>query len=1073
MVTGVGPLTKMELLKDFVWKNIAAHHINSFDHLLHFGLQEIVNREPPVCGIKFGAVYVEKPVFTDISRRVQPMYPNQARKRNETYEGVVCVNVTYNSRETRRVPIGKIPIMLMSSACNLSQTNLAANEECTKEVGGYFIIKGRERVLVSQLRPCYNRVYTFESKPAEKFCYISEQRSMNESGLSVLVKAMVDERYTCVFSLPYIKTTLPAGLVFRALGIDEIDKIIKWVGCNSKAFATTLRAQFNEAATQTEAIASIALKLPNECDGDPIDYVTGILTKELFYHIGPLTPLKSALHLAYILKRLMATATGSLKPDDKYSLSNKRLDTSGNLVGFIFNGLFKQFVKSLYNQVHEKKVSDPVHVIRAINNINYGMSSCFMSSNWTTQKSTNTYSRVGVSQVLSVQNFGAKLSHLKRVMLPHGLKGKNSAARLLHSSHFGFFCPYETPEGERVGLVTNMALCASVTVGIPPYEIHRCGVLDDLAEAGSAEHWVLLNGQVVGSCSDPASFKARFNEYRSRNLIDSKVSLVWQRYANELHILCDEGRMFRPLYAVDSSNGFSVPESFQQGLDSGAIVFRDVEELEQAVVAMDSSDLQRNRCEYLELCPAATMMSVMASVIPFSNHSQSPRNAYQSSMGKQALGIPSEAYRFRYDTTLHVLHYPQKPITRSEVVNVLKFNEMCHGSLPIVAIMTFNGFNQEDSLILNKASLERGLFSAMTYSTIVEEERKRGNTDYETVCLPKLQYRRHDVNYSHLTDSGVVANNSTLYLRAGDAIVGKTRVKTTKNAEGVKTTKTFDATVTIKPGEEGYVDSVIDVVNSEGIRVIKIRLRKLRFPEIGDKFASSCAQKGTCGMIYAQEDMPFDADGICPDVIINPHAIPSRMTINMLIEQTLNLVGCRSGKLQDATAFAHPNITEELAAKLVANGFVDCNGSPRYKSTLYSGATGLKYPAKIFIAPAYYQRLRHIVSDKIHARMAGPVDAVTRIPVAGRSHGGGLRFGGMEIDATIASGAAAILKDLMYEQADRYLLPVCSGCGQVPLAQNHCKNCEQEGSVSNKITPYATKLFYQLLQGHGIKLVIK
>lgn len=1071
----------MELIKSYVQDNIVDHHIKSYNHMIMFGLQEIINREPPCCGISFGSVHVDKPVF-NLNRETTPMVPNHARKQNITYEGLVSVNIFYNNKEIQRVPIGKIPIMLRSIVCNLTNSNLIASEECSNEKGGYFIIKGKERVLVSQLRPCYNRISTFECKVSEKYSYYSEIRSMNDAGVSVLVKALVNEKFVCMFSLPYYKSLLEAGVVFKALNAN-IENIIKLTQCKNKLFIETLTQQFSKFDTPESAIEEIADNLPTECEGDPTTYVKSILEKEMFYHIGELTNEKVSFHLACILKRLLSVASGSLKVDDKHNLSNKRLDTSGNLVAFIFNGLFKQFIKTLSTQMKERisandrtgntgkhVIIDPIPIIKSINTITYGMSSCFMSANWTTQKSSTAYSRVGVSQVLSIQNYGARISHLRRIMLPNGVKGKNANARLLHSSQFSFLCPYETPEGERVGLVNNLSLTTNVSLPLQSYEVEASGILENLSHPCEYRFLVFLNGKLMGSCPDAYSFKLLFNKYRTRGLIEKTVSIVWQKYSNELHIWSDEGRLYRPLFSTDFVD--SNTKTFEQKLESGEIVFRDVEELEQAVVAMDKSDLKRNKCEYMEICPAASMMSVMASVIPFANHSQSPRNAYQASMGKQAIGIPSEAYKFRYDTTLHVLDYAQQPLTRSKMINVIKFNEMNHGAVPIVAIMTFNGFNQEDSIILNKSSIDRGMFSAMTYNTLVEEEKKRGNADFETICMPKLIYRKHDINYSYLNENGVLREDHSVYLNAGDAIVGKTQNKSVKK-DGTRQLVTTDATVVIKPGEEGYIDSVMDVTNTDGIRIIKIRLRRHRIPEIGDKFASCCAQKGTCGMIYSQEDMPFDKDGVCPDLILNPHAIPSRMTINMLIEQTLNLIACKTGILQDATTFEHPNITSELIEKLKNAGFSDQNRNPNYKSVLYSGTTGEKYPCKIMIGPNSYQRLKHMVNDKIHARMAGPVDVLTRQPVAGRSRDGGLRAGPMEIDATIASGCSNIVRELMYEQSDKYLLPVCDKCGYIPHKENYCQNCDEEGLVTKKITPYATKLLYQLLGGHGIKVKLQ
>jgi DNA-directed RNA polymerase beta subunit len=1059
---------------DFIRQHIqetrlVAHHINPFNELLAHGLQDIVNREPAIvgnnCKIKFGHVFVANPKFIHSDRGIRDLFPNQARKQNSTYDGKIYANVSIETVSSGiitnhlRVEIGKMPIMVHSSACNLTKFNAVENEECDNDPGGYFIIKGKERVLVGQLRPAYNRVYVYKQKPDDKFLYVSEIRSMNASGTSVLIQAVINSRNQCFFSLPYIKSFVPAGTVFKALNVPQ-HELLTLVRSNDAQFLSSLKTQYDEHETATDAIASIAKTLPDDQDAD---YVKSILTNELFYHIGILTSVKSAMHLAYILNRLVSVASGSIEPDDKYNLANKRLDTSANLVAFLFNGLFKQLTKSLSNQLSEKKNLDPIIAIKN-NTALHGIATCFMMSNWATQKSASAYSREGVSQILSVQNYGARISHLRRIMLPNGTKGKNSASRQLHASHFSFICPYETPEGDRVGLVSNLALTVDASTDVPSHEISN--LIEQFTSFCSTVDcaWIiLLNGKIIGSCSNAIAFKREFESYRKSAMIDNYVSLQILKYANEIHISSDEGRLLRPVLVVKENNTVNLPTTFSKGVQDYSIVFRDVAELEQSVIAMDANDLKLNKCDYMEICPAGTMMSVMASVIPFANHSQSPRNAYQASMGKQAIGIPCASYNFRYDTTLHVIDYPQQPITRSEMVNVIKFNEMSHGAMPIVAIMTFCGFNQEDSIILNKASIDRGLFMATTYKTIVEEEKKRGNSEFESICFPKCSYRKHDVNYSYLDANGIVVCDKSIYLKVGDAIIGKTANKTIKKDDGTRFLETRDASITIKSGEEGYVDSVIDVMNSEGVRVVKIRVRISRRPEIGDKFASSTAQKGTCGMIYRQEDLPFDKDGITPDLIINPHAIPSRMTINMLIEQCLNIVGCHTGKFQDATTFQHPDVENELEDKLKLCGFSD------YRSQLYSGFTGEAFPCKTFMAPAFYQRLKHMVSDKIHARMAGPLDTLTHQPVAGRSRDGGLRFGNMEVDATLASGASSMVKEFMFDQSDKYTIHVCEICGQIPPTKDYCQTC-QDSAIVEKNTPYATKLFYQLLQGMGMKI---
>jgi len=1073
-----------------------------------------------------------------------PLFPNEARKRNINYDGTISVSLVYTNNDTGKqtthhnVVIGKLPIMLYSKNCWLRDQRSylplyqehaqARSEECANDFGGYFIIKGKERVLVSQIRRAYNRVYvTYE----EGF-FVAEMRSMNRSGASVLVQLKYNSStHELLFSLPFIKTKnlLPAGLVYLALGVSEHD-MLDLCDLKNKEDVEVLKTQYHLVPDQDSAIAVIASEMrslkekelhksvnnnkyrsdkPTEdeeggtvlvtptclhySDSDQtasVTYTKNILNNELFYHVGELTPEKSALHLSVMIKKVIITAYGERVCDDKDNLANKRADAVASLMSFLFQILFKQFTKTLHNQMEGKKSPDPLSIIKDIKNITNIFNQAFMSGSWNTQKSS-LFTRVGVSQVLSMQNYGSKISHLRRLMLPIGSKGKNPNARQLHASHFHFICPYETPEGETVGIVSNLALSAHISTDTDP-----CLVLDHInrlegfipvydqdnrySSPPATKCLVFLNGVVVGSCANSRLLKQQLDLLRVKEHQTMRdVGVIRIKTENVLHIETDEGRFIRPLFAVGARNTVLYKQllseinagqinqrlTWDECVRRGVVVFRDVWELEQSVVALSEDDLQKNRCDYLEISPASTMMGVMASVIPLSNHCQSPRNAYQASMGKQAIGFPSTAWHFRYDTTLHILNTPQKPITKNNLVNVLKFNEMSHGAMPVVAIMTFSGFNQEDSIILNKASIDRGLFTTTTYKTIVEEENKKGKTDVECVCLPKVQYRNRNFDYTHLNEQGIVWKPN-IWLKKGTVIIGKTTKKMIKNEEGVRKPEITDTSVVIKHGEEGYLDKVLITVNTEGAKVIKIRIRLPRIPEIGDKFASSTAQKGTCGMIFPQEDLPFDKDGITPDLIINPHAMPSRMTINMLIEMFFNRVGCELGIEMDATPFKHKNIEEELSF-WAQKANVDLRSSE-----LMDGRTGERTKAKIFMAPCFYQRLKHLVSDKIHARMTGPLDTLTHQPVAGRAKNGALRFGEMEKDALLVHGSTRVLKENLFDKSDAFQVPVCVKCGNIPNLRYTCDICG-DASIETKNLPYATKLLLQELAGMGINTIIR
>ena len=1086
------------------------HQIDTYNDFITRGMQAIVNRESPIeinnLRVEFNHVYVDKPKFirktrdrnsrTDavgnciettedaepikegqkviVNYTETPLYPNEARKRNINYDGTIYASITVTNTETgkktehHQVSIGKLPIMLRSNVCRLSENNKVGNEECANDFGGYFIIKGKERVLVGQLRRAYNKVYV-EHTPEDKYEYMAEIRSMNEQGSSILIQLKINTiTKELFFSLPYIKakSLLPAGLVFKALGISE-DDMKKMTRIDDHDILSTLVHQHRMEVTMEEAIESIANDIADETKD--CMYVRDILTKELFYHVGDLTSEKSAQHLGYIIKKLIDTVYNGRVLDDKDNLANKRVDGTSSLMAFLFQILFKQFIKTVSNQMENKKNPDPVAIIKDIKIITHVMNQAFMTGSWNTQKSS-LFTRVGVSQVLSMQNYGAKMSHLRRIMLPVGKKGKIPSARQLHASHFSFICPYETPEGDTVGLVSNLALSAQISVHVcPKLTTEVVKGMDTFRDDMNGRIQVLVNGCIVGSCDRSLAFVKEFNKYRLSDMIDNNVSIVRLIDENEIHIWTDEGRLLRPLFALGPRNKILYREgdrvdTWNECIRKGKIVFREVWELEQAVVAMTEEDIKKNRCDYLEICPASTMMAVMASVIPLSNHSQSPRNAYQASMGKQAIGMPSTAYQQRYDTTLHVLDTPQKPLTKNEMMNVLHFDEMSHGAVPIVAIMTFRGYNQEDSVILNKGSLDRGLFRTTTYKTISEEEKKRGSSDFESICLPKFQYRNRNYNYSHLNEDGLVWKKNT-FLRKGTVIIGRTTKKMIKKDDGTRVAEITDSSVVIKHGEEGYLDKVLNTLNSEGVRVIKVRIRIPRIPEIGDKFASSTAQKGTCGMIFPEEDMPFDKDGVKPDLIINPHAIPSRMTINMLIEMCFNLVGCKLGVEMDATPFKHRNIEDELM------DWAKRAGIETYATTMMDGTTGEIIPSKIFMAPCFYQRLKHMVADKIHARVAGPLDTLTHQPVAGRSRDGGLRFGEMEKDCMLSHGSTRVLKECLFDKSDKYAIPVCMGCGNVPDKRDFCDGC-QEGKTEMKDMPYATKLLYQELLGMGMNLKI-
>ena len=689
---------------------------------------------------------------------------------------------------------------------------------------------------------------------------------------------------------------------------------------------------------------------------------------------------------------------------------------------------------------------------------------CFSTGNWGVKKTA--HSKVGVSQVLTRLTYAAMLSHLRHILIPIGKETKNAKIRQIHTSQFGYICPAETPEGQSSGLVTNYALLTKVSNYIPAVFVKEIVIEEECVKPVKTHVLdvpIFVNGTVSGFTASPDVFISSMIEKRKNRILDNDISVVYDKLENEVRIYCDDGRLMRPLLIVKDRAIYSGPETdWSKLVEMGVIRFVDSFEVENSVIAMFPKDLENSSIDYdfCEIDPA-TILGVCASIIPFPDHSQSPRNCYQSSMGKQAMGVPVETFNIRTDTGLYVMTYPQKPLVSTHFSNVLNINEMPSGANVVVAIMPKEGFNQEDSVCINKASIERGLFTVMSYFTISDEEQRSTSSEFQTIEIPSPDIRNSKNNYSFLDTNGIARVGSRV--KKDDIIIGKVVTKIIKDHSMEKK----DVSVSIKAGEEGTVDSVKILTTEKGWKLVKVIIRAVKIPEPGDKFASRAAQKGTCGMIFSQEDMPFTEDGITPDIIINPHCMPSRMTINQLLETVLGKQCAIKGEFGDASPFSSNsvNIMDNICDGLEGAGF-ERHGL----ETMYNPYTGEMIESKVFIGIPFYQRLKHMVSEKMHSRSKGHVTMLCRQPLEGRSRDGGLRFGEMERDAMICHGNASFLKDRLFYNSDPYYVTVCSACGII--SQGTCKTCKGDKLVTVNI-PYAAKLLFQELGAMCIKTELR
>jgi DNA-directed RNA polymerase II subunit RPB2 len=761
--------------------------------------------------------------------------------------------------------------------------------------------------------------------------------------------------------------------------------------------------------------------------------VEDILAEELFPHIGGKEMnYEKACFLAHLTKKVLWTSSQRLSTDDRDAYPNKRVDVPGFLLADLLrktynNRMVKDMKAALSKEIHGgswKATGNWTEIVN-INNINKIIKSTILDVCLKSSLATGNFgsgkiggpSKIGVSQVLNRMNYSASISHLRRISTPIEKTGKLIAPRKQHNSQWAYVCPCETPEGHGVGVIKNMSVTTLITIFSSPITVYAfiqnlnklISLRDSTIQQKHEQTRVFLNGSWIGLLrnEDASNVVDVLRKAKRAGQLHIHTGIIWKNAYKELWITTEAGRVIRPVFYAPTIREISASGALRQQImdipdwnqlmlwesPSGKHLFEyiDAGETEGAYMAMDYDKcIEDTTTTHCEIHPSV-VLGTTASCIPFPDHNQSPRNAYQSSMGKQAMGVYALNFRERFDAMTHVLCYPEIPMVSSYMSNLFGVNTLPAGQNIVVAIMTYTGYNQEDSNMINRAALQRGRFRSIFYRTYKDEERKNQSSgEEERFCNPDpLETKQiKNAHYDKLAEDGFVPKDT--YVTADDILIGKVvplRVPTgAVLPAGAK--KQRDVSKLPRNNESGYVDKIYKNRNGEGYSFVKIRMRQDRIPEIGDKFSSRHGQKGTMGMILNQEDMPQTASGIVPDIIINPHCIPSRMTIAQLLETLLSKIGCMTGCLGDGSPF-NATTVEDLATILRDNYGMEPYGN----EIMYNGYTGRMMETSIFIGPCYYQRLRHCSADKMHSRASGPLVMLTRQPAEGRAREGGLRFG--------------------------------------------------------------------------------
>lgn len=1108
------PVNKFQLVPEFLKvRGLVKQHLDSFNYFVNIGIKKIVRANQRIESRVDKSIYLR---FKDI-RIGEPsvvadgveekLNPHLCRLSDITYGAPILVDIEYihgshiqkTTAHKNNVVIGRLPIMLRSCFCVLYQKDeaaLAKLGECPLDPGGYFIIKGTEKVLLIQEQLSKNRIIIDTDKKGRVNASVMSSTETVKSKTNIFIEKEKIYVQLNIFG----NKGVPIMVVMKAMGMENDQEVVQMVGRDPR-FSKLLLPSIEECRahgidSQQKALEFLERKISkgpayggsSEKDNRVMKALREVFIGHVVVNQNNLRP--KCLYAAVMIRRMMEAIINKDAMDDKDYVGNKRLELSGQMVSLLFEDLFKTMIGEVIKTMDailakpsRSSRFDPSQLI-ARNNITAGLERTLSTGQFDIKRFR--LHRSGMTQPLVRLSFIGSLGHMTKIQPQFEKSRKVSGPRALQPSQWGMLCPCDTPEGEACGLVKNLALMTHVTTDEeegPLVSVCYCLGVEDLELLSGEElhtpnsFLIVFNGLILGKHRRPQRFANALRKLRRAGKIGEFVSVYVNEKQRCVYIASDGGRVCRPLVIADKGISrikehhmrelLDGVRTFDDFLREGLIEYLDVNEENNALIALYEGEATRDTT-HIEIEPL-TILGVIAGLIPFPHHNQSPRNTYQCAMGKQAMGNIAYNQLCRMDSLLYLLVYPQRPLLTTRTIELVGYDKLGAGQNATVAVMSYSGYDIEDAIVFNKSGLDRGFGRC-----IVMKKMKVVNEKYENNTSDRiLRPQRDNDKMQILDDDGIAAPGEII--RTNDIYLNKQSPVNTRDTVVRGVECQYKSTFQKFKGPEGetcVVDRVALCSDRNNNLCINFMIRHTRRPEVGDKFSSRHGQKGVCGTIIQQEDFPFSEKGICPDLIMNPHGFPSRMTVGKMIELLGGKAGVSNGRFHYGSAFGEPSGHADKV-EVISKSLVDHGFSYSGKDFIYSGITGCPLQTYIFMGPIYYQKLKHMVLDKMQARGNGPHVLMTRQPTSGRAKAGGMRVGEMERDCLIAYGASMLIFERLMLSSDPFEVQVCRKCGLLgyynyKLKAGICSSCKNGENVSTLKLPYACKLLIQELQSMNI-----